>query len=131
VDAPRAQYAAGEIASLAGDEAAARRHWQKATEGKDAFFRAPPYAYAAARRLGGADETAWRARLESSVAQSDKFLESGTGFPGVVVTSQGLILRALGREDEAKARFRRALLLPDQRLSHLLARRALQDAKPF
>ena len=131
VDAPRAQYAAGEIASLAGDDAAARRHWQKATEGREAFFRALPYAYAAARRLGSADEAAWRARLESSVAQSEKFLESGTGFPGVVVTSQGLMLRALGREDEAKARFRRALLLPDQRLSHLVSRRALQDAKPF
>jgi hypothetical protein len=41
------------------------------------------------------------------------------------------MLRALGREDEARARFRRALLQPDQRLSHLVARRALQDAKPF
>jgi tetratricopeptide (TPR) repeat protein len=131
VDAPRAQYAAGEIAALAGDDAAARRHWQKATEGREAFFRALPYAYAAARRLGGADETAWRARLESTVAQSEKFLESGTGFPGVVVTSQGLLLRALGREEEARARFRRALLLSDQRLSHLVSRRALQDAKPF
>ncbi len=131
VDAPRTQFAAGEIASLAGDDAAARRHWQKATEGREAFFRALPYAYSAARRLGGADEAAWRARLESSVAQSDKFLEAGTGFPGVVVTSQGLILRALGREDEAKARFRRALMLPDQRLSHLVSRRALQDARPF
>ena len=131
VDAPRTQFAAGEIASLAGDDAAARRHWQKATERREAFFRALPYAYSAARRLGGADEAAWRARLESSVAQSDKFLEAGTGFPGVVVTSQGLILRALGREDEAKARFRRALMLPDQRLSHLVSRRALQDARPF
>jgi tetratricopeptide (TPR) repeat protein len=131
VDAPRAQYAAGEIASLAGDDAAARRHWQKATEGREAFFRALPYAYAAARRLGGADEAAWRTRLEESLAQSDKFLDAGTGFPGVVVTSQGLMLRALGREDEARARFRRALMLPDQRLSHLVSRRALQDAKPF
>jgi tetratricopeptide (TPR) repeat protein len=131
VDAPRAQFAAGEIAALAGDDAAARRHWQKATEGREAFFRALPYAYASARRLGGADEAAWRARLESTVAQSEKFLESGTGFPGVVVTSQGLLLRALGREEEARARFRRALLLPDQRLSHLVSRRALQDAKPF
>jgi tetratricopeptide (TPR) repeat protein len=131
VDAPRAQYAAGEIASLAGDDAAARRHWQKATEGREAFFRALPYAYAAARRLGGADEAAWRTRLEEGLAQSEKFLEAGTGFPGVVVTSQGLMLRALGREDEARARFRRALLQPDQRLSHLVSRRALQDAKPF
>ena len=85
----------------------------------------------AARRLGSADEASGRARLEAGVAQADKFLESGTGFPGAVVTSQGLMLRALGLEGEARARFRRALLLPDQRLSHVLSRRALQDAKPF
>jgi tetratricopeptide (TPR) repeat protein len=131
VDVPRVQYAAGEIAALAGDTASARRHWQKATEGREAFFRGLPYAYLAAQRLGGADEAQWRARLEASVADSEKFLERGTGFPGVVVASQGVTLRALGREEEARARFRRALLLPDQRLSHLVSRRALQDAKPF
>jgi tetratricopeptide (TPR) repeat protein len=128
---PRVQYAAGEIAALAGDTAAARRHWQKATEGREAFFRGLPYAYLAAQRLGGADEAQWHARLEASVADAEKFLERGTGFPGVVVASQGLTLRALGREEEARLRFRRALLLPDQRLSHLVSRRALQDAKPF
>src|SRR5258708_19110460 len=101
VDAPRTQFAAGEIASLAGDDAAARRHWQKATEGREAFFRALPYAYSAARRLGGADEAALRPRPESSVAQSGKVLQAGTGVPGVVVTSQRLILRALRREPEA------------------------------
>jgi tetratricopeptide (TPR) repeat protein len=131
VDSPRVQFAAGEIAALAGDAAAARRHWQKATEGRESFFRAVPFAYLAAQRLGGADEAAGRARLESSLAQSEKFLEGGTGYPGLVVASQGLMLRALGREDEARARFRRALLLPDQRLSHLVSRRALQGAQPF
>jgi predicted Zn-dependent protease len=131
VDAPHVQYAAGEIAALAGDTAAARGHWQKATEGREQFFRAVPYAYLAAQRLGGANEAAGRARLESSLAQSEKVLEGGTGFPGPAVVSQGLILRALGREEEARARFRRALLLPDQRLSHLVSRRALQDARPF
>jgi tetratricopeptide (TPR) repeat protein len=131
VDAPRVQYAAGEIAALAGDTAAARRHWQKAMEGREPFFRGVSYAYLAAQRLGGADEAAARARLESSLAQSEKVLEGGTGFPGPAVASQGLILRALGREDEARARFRRALLLPDQRLSHLVSRRALQGAQPF
>jgi tetratricopeptide (TPR) repeat protein len=131
VSAPRIQYAAGEVAALAGDTAAARRHWQKATEGRAAFFGALPYAYLAAQRLGGADEAAWRPRLEASLAESEKFLQAGTSFPGVVVTSQGLILRALGREDEARDRFRRALLLPDQRLSHLVSRRALQGARPL
>jgi tetratricopeptide (TPR) repeat protein len=131
VDSPRIQYAAGEVAALAGDTEAARRHWQKATTGRDAFFRGLPYAYLAAQRLGGAEAAALRPKLEAAVADSAKFLAGGTSFPGVVVTSQGLILRALGRDEEARALFRRALLMPDQRLSHLLSRRALQDAKPF
>jgi hypothetical protein len=37
------------------------------------------------------------------------------------------MLLALGRTDEARARVRKALLLPDQRLSHFLARRGLAE----
>jgi hypothetical protein len=84
----------------------------------------------AARKLGGADEAAWRQRLEDALAQSDAFLAVGTNFPGPVAHSQGMILRALGREDEAKQRFRRSLMLPDQRLSHVLSRRALDGKEP-
>ena len=124
---PRAQYAAGEIASLAGDAAAARAHWTAAAQGNDAFFRGLPWAYLAARKLGGADPDAWKARLEAGLRDSDAFLQGGTSFPGVVVESQGRILRALGREDEARAHFQKALVLPDQRLSHFLARRALEE----
>jgi tetratricopeptide (TPR) repeat protein len=127
VRTPRAQYAAGEIAALAGDAAAARADWTAAAEGKDAFFRGLPWAYLAARRLGGVDEAAWRARLLAGLRDSDAFLAGGTSFPGVVVESQGRILRALGREDEARAHFQKALVLPDQRLSHFLARRALAE----
>jgi len=77
------------------------------------------------------DEASWRKRMEADLADSAGFLEGGTNFPGVVVEAQGRLLRALGREDEARARFRRALVLPDQRLSHFLSRRALQGAEPF
>ena len=91
-----------------------------------------PYAYLAARRLGGADEAAGRARLESTLAGVGEVPRARDGAPrACVVASQGLMLRALGREEEARARFRRALLLPDQRLSHLVSRRALQGAQPF
>ena len=43
----------------------------------------------------------------------------------------GNALGRLGELDEAVASFRRALLFPDQRLSHLVARRALAGARPF
>jgi tetratricopeptide (TPR) repeat protein len=127
---PRAQYLLGMIEASAGHDAEAGEHWRKATEGKDSLFRAAPYAYFAARKLGGADEAAWRKRLEDSLAESEEFLARGTNFPGVVAHSQGMTLRALGREDEAKERFRRALMLPDQRLAHFLSRRALDGAEP-
>jgi len=127
---PRSQYLLGVIEASAGREAEAKEHWRKALEARDSFFRAVPYAYFAARRLGGADEAAWRKRLEDALGQSEAFLAVGTSFPGVVAQSQGMILRALGREDEAKERFRRALLLPDQRLSHFLSRRALDGKEP-
>jgi tetratricopeptide (TPR) repeat protein len=131
VGTPRTQYAAGEVAALAGDAAAARAHWTQAVQGSDEFFRGLPYAYLASRRLGAVDESAWRRRLEGALTDSEAFLAAGTSFPGVVVEAQGLLLRALGREDEARARFRKALVLPDQRLSHFLSRRALQDEKLF
>jgi tetratricopeptide (TPR) repeat protein len=128
VDTPRVQYAAGEVAALAGDPAAARAHWASAVSGTDGFFRGLPWAYLAARRLGNADEASWRSRLEAALRESHAFLEAGTSFPGVVVEAQGALLHALGREDEARALLNKALVLPDQRLSHFLARRALADA---
>ena len=127
IDTPRAQYAAGEIAALAGDAQRARAHWTAAAAGKEGFFRGLPWVHLAERRLGTADDAAWRPRLEKALVESDAFLAGGTSFPGVVVEAQGRLLRALGREEEARARFRKALLLPDQRLSHFLARRALAE----
>jgi tetratricopeptide (TPR) repeat protein len=127
---PRVQYLLGVIEASAGHDAEAKEHWRKAAEGKDGFFRAVPYAFLAARKLGGLDEAAWRKRLEDTLAQSAAFLAGGTNFPGVVAHSQGMVLRALGREEEAKEHFRRALLLPDQRLSHYLSRRALEGEEP-
>jgi tetratricopeptide (TPR) repeat protein len=127
---PRALYIRGVIEAAAGHEAEAKEHWGKALEARDGFFLGVPYAYFAARKLGRAEEAAWRQRLEDALAQSEAFLAVGTNFPGPVAHSQGMILRALGREDEARQRFRRSLMLPDQRLSHFLSRRALEGKEP-
>jgi tetratricopeptide (TPR) repeat protein len=129
VRSPRIQYTAGEVAAQAGDSAAARRYWEKAAESR-AGLRTLPWTYQAARRLDTADEPALRQRMLESLAESEKLAESGTALPGVALHAQGLILRALGREDDARARFRQALLAPDQQLSHFLSRRALAGALP-
>jgi predicted Zn-dependent protease len=128
---PRVQLAAGEVAALAGDAARATEHWKRAAVGREGFFRGPAYAALAAARLGDPNASAALRRLEDTLAESRLFLERGTSFPGVVVHAQGVMLRALGREAEAREQFRRALYLPDQQLSHYLSRRALALATPF
>jgi tetratricopeptide (TPR) repeat protein len=129
-DSPRVRYAAGEIAALAGDAAAARRHWEKAAQSSGGL-RNLPWACLAARQLGAADESAWRGRLETQLAEAERIVQQGGGASGLLRYGQGLLLRALGREDEARARFRQALLAPDAQLSHFLSGRAVRGERPF
>jgi tetratricopeptide (TPR) repeat protein len=131
VEGARMQYVIGEILALCGYSTEARAHWQRVARAEDFPYVKPVHAYLAAKRLGTADETGWRSELENSLARSEEFLARGTSFPGLATYAQGLHLRALGREEEARQRFRRVLLLPDQRLSHLLSRRALEDRDPL
>ena len=70
-------------------------------------------------------------RLEEALASAEVALEQGTGFPGIVLYAQGLTLRALGRDEEARHRLRRVFLLPDVHLSHFLAGRALEGRDPL
>jgi tetratricopeptide (TPR) repeat protein len=131
VDGARVQYVIGEILSAAGRGDEAREHWERATKGQDWPYLKPVFAYLAARRLGTGDDAAQKRELEASLARSEEFLARGTAFPGLATYAQGLHLRALGREAEAQARFRQVFLLPDLRLSHFLARRALEARDPL
>jgi tetratricopeptide (TPR) repeat protein len=130
VESPRVQFAAGEVAALAQDAATSRRHWEEAARARESV-RNLPWAYQAARRLGGTDEAAWRGRLEAHLADSGRILEEGSGSPGLLLYGQGQVLRALGREAEAREAFRRAMLAPDAQLSHFLSGRAIRGAQPF
>jgi tetratricopeptide (TPR) repeat protein len=130
IEGSRVQYVIGEIYAACGRPKEAAVHWKRAVDGHDWAGIKPVFAYLAAKRLGTADEAATKRELEASLARSEAHL-AGTGFPGIAVYAQGLHLRALGREAEAKERFRRVFLLPDQRLSHFLARRALEGADPL
>ena len=105
--APRFEYDLAEAESLAGNDPAAHSLWQKAATGNDA------YAVLAARQLGAND---WRTRAEDEIGRSRDDYQ------------QGILLRALGREQEAEARFKNVLREPDRQLSHYLARRAILRA---
>ena len=100
-------------------------------KGSDWVNVKPVFAYLASKRLASIDEAKAKQDLEVSLAGAEAFLEHGTSFPGIATYAQGLLLRALGREAEASQRFRRVFLLPDQRLSHFLSRRALEGNDPL
>ena len=118
----------GEILSRCGDDEGARRHWQKAAGAEDAYPQpSVAYAYRAARRLGDGSAAAVRPRVEAALLAWSNRLVVGTNFPGANACGQGLMLRALGREEEARAKFREAFLLPDKLMSHYLSREALAE----
>jgi tetratricopeptide (TPR) repeat protein len=132
LETARVQGMVAEVFALCGREDEARRRWTRASEGRGGSFLGPVYALLARRHLGGQrDETEARGRLERSLAESEVFLTQGTQFAGIVVCAQGLTLRVLGREEEARARLSEVFRLPDQRLSHFLARRVLQANDPL
>ena len=85
----------------------------------------------AAERLGGGRSAELRRRIEAALRDWENRLVTGTNYPGPNAVGRGLFLRALGREDEARARLHEGLLLPDKLLSHELARAALAEERPL
>ncbi|HSD65452.1 MAG TPA: DUF5107 domain-containing protein, partial [Vicinamibacteria bacterium] len=125
VDAPRFQYYWGELDAQTGDDAGAREHWRKAAGGRD--FRQAAFAWRAARRLGDADDDAWRARLGAALAEADLYLFRGGQYPAVATCARGMLLRALGRVPEGDEALRQVFVLPDKGIPHHMARLALQE----
>jgi len=126
VDAPRTQFLVGEVLERCGDSAGARARWEKASQAGDAYPQPNlAYAYRAAERLGRAD--AVKPRVEAALQSWTNRLAVGTGYPGPNACGQGLMLQALGRDEEAHSKLREALLLPDKLMSHYLSRGALAE----
>jgi tetratricopeptide (TPR) repeat protein len=126
----RVQYLLGDVFSIAGDEQTARRHWQAAADGHDAYpLTDAAFVVLARRRLGIGSEAERRAQLEAVLASWDNRLVSGTNFPGANAAGQGYFLKALDRDDQARAKLREALLLPDKMMSHYLSRAALSRSR--
>jgi len=131
VEGSRLQYMIGEILHTCGRTPEAQDHWTRAVKGDDWANVKPVFAYLASKRLGPVDEAAAKRSLEESLARAESTLERGTGFPAIATYAEGLLLRALGREPEAREAFRRVFLLSDHRLAHFLSRRALERTDPL
>jgi tetratricopeptide (TPR) repeat protein len=108
---PRLEFYLGEIESLLDNPEAARSHWRKAAGAAWGAF-----AVLAARNLG---ESGWKER-------ASRFAESAAGEPDSNGRyNRGIVLRALGREEEAVVSLDESLRQPDEDMSHYKARRAL------
>ena len=117
----RAQYYLGEAESLAGNQEAARGHWQQALKtGRGPWEQV--FAYKAAEKLG--EGAAWREKLAGALDRMRPETDESRN-PGMQAYARGLMLQALGRESEADAAFRRALTAPDRLLSHYYTRMAM------
>jgi tetratricopeptide (TPR) repeat protein len=108
---PRLEFYLGEIESLLDNPEAARSHWRKAAGAAWGAF-----AVLAARNLG---ESGWKER-------ASRFAESAAGEPDSNGRyNRGIVLRALGREEEAVVSLDESLRQPEEDMSHYKARRAL------
>ena len=125
VAAPRFQYYAGELQAALGNDASAREHWSRAAKGRD--FRQAAFAYRAAQRLGSAADAEWRPRLDAALAEADLYLFRGGHYPAVATAARGMLLGALGRNEEGEQALRQVFVLPDKGLPHHIARLALQE----
>jgi Flp pilus assembly protein TadD len=114
VAAPRIQYLFAQIERHCGRPAQAHERCRRiATAGSTGDL---VWAWGAAKHLEAYDPTAWRLRLESALAQADATVEPYT---------LGTLEAALGKRSAAWSHFQQALLLPDRRMSHHLARMAM------
>jgi hypothetical protein len=79
-----------------------------------------------AQKLPGIDQQQWQSRLQKALADVVGRTET-SGYPSWWMYTAGMLERDLGKKQEANARFRRVLLLPDRMLAYHLTRLAQLD----
>jgi tetratricopeptide (TPR) repeat protein len=121
INAARTQYLLGTIHETCGKPEEAKASFQRASTatGPDQML----WAWRASRKLSGFDEQQWRERLKSALIQSDGRSESSS-FAGWWYYTAGALEAALGHQQQAEAKFRQALLLPDHMLAYHFTRMA-------
>lgn len=121
VQSARTNYLLGTAYASCGKSAEAALKFQSATTAS-----APDqalWAWLAAKQLPGFDEKQWQARLQTALLQSKTRSETSS-YPSLWNYTAGVLAEALGEQQEAELRFRKALLLPDRMLAYHLTRLA-------
>jgi tetratricopeptide (TPR) repeat protein len=123
---PRYEYEVGEVFAELGDTGEAGAHWQKAVDRRsDGLGPQAVFSLLAAKRLNPTAED-WHARVDAALSRSEALVQT-TGWTGLAQYSRGVLLRELGRTDDAQAAFRSAVLARDRGLSQYLGRTGLAE----
>ena len=120
----RTNYLVAEVFSACGHKDEADRAYLLAARASGSSDLV--WAWASARKLPGYDPAQWSTRLRSALSQAD----ANSRTSGWALYSSGILQIALGDEVKGRISLREVLLLPESRMSHYLARRALEGATP-
>ena len=135
---PRAQFDVAGILAQCGREKDAAAIWTRLSQSANERSAAETnYAYRSALRLcngAGTDacradiDLMWMPRLQHALQSIAPRVEDDDANPsGLMQCAAGQLLAALGRTNEARERFRSALMAPDHLLSHHIARTGLAE----
>ncbi len=86
------------------------------------------WAWAAAQKLPAFDPQKWQPRLRTAFTDAANRTET-SAYPSWWMYTAGMLERDLGKEQEASARFQKALVLPDRMLAYHMTRLAHSDNK--
>jgi tetratricopeptide (TPR) repeat protein len=124
LNSARTQYLLGEAYAVCGkkEEASSRfAQASKATAASDVLW-----AWAAAKRQAGYEPAMWMIRLNTGTEQAEaNFSRSSQGW---WLYTAGALHLAMDRKEQGLTELRKAMLLPDNRMSHHLCRLALAGA---
>jgi tetratricopeptide (TPR) repeat protein len=127
LDSARAKYLLGDAYAVCGRKEEASASFAEAsyaTESSDVLW-----AWAAARRQAGYDRANWIGRLNAAITQAD-VNRGRSSNPGWWLYTMGALHIAAGGKEQGLAELRKALLLPESRMSYHLCQLALRGATP-
>ncbi len=84
------------------------------------------WAFLAARKLPGFNQTQWQDRMQSALEQAANRSET-SGYPSWWMYTAGTLAKELGKTQEADTRFQKALMLPDRMLAYHFTRLAKSE----
>ena len=127
----RTNYLLGGLFAVCGQKAEAEKRYQWAAQSPENSQQEPSqivWQWAAARKLNGYDPALWHERLTAALSKVES--NSRANASAWLLYAKGVLLIALGRQEDGELSLRPALLLPETHMSHHFARLALDGAAP-